>query len=49
MDHDATKENWSRTTNRYSGCSCPPWRYHPKHPKQTNPHCPQHGTKEDAA
>jgi len=43
MDHDCDKENWSRSTNRYPGCTCPPWRYNPRHPKSTNPECETHG------
>lgn len=43
MDHDRVKENWSRVTNRYPGCSCLPWRYSPRHPRPTDPDCPQHG------
>jgi hypothetical protein len=35
---------WVRPTNVYAGCSCPPWRYNPRHPKPTNPDCTQHGT-----
>lgn len=34
---------WKRRTNRYTGCTCPPWRYNPRHPKPTNPDCPEHG------
>ena len=34
---------WTRRTNRYAGCTCPPWRYSPRHPKPTNPDCQQHG------
>jgi len=34
---------WTRRTNTYPGCTCPPWRYHPAHPKPTNPTCPKHG------
>ncbi|MEO5317611.1 hypothetical protein PV761_03320 [Arthrobacter sp. CC3] len=37
---------WTRRTNQYPGCCCPPWRYNPRHPKPTNPDCPQHGTEE---
>lgn len=29
------------------GCTCPPWRYHPRHPKPTNPDCPTHGEMRD--
>ena len=43
MDHDSAKENWSRATNRYPGCTCPTWRYNPRHPKPTNPDCSKHG------
>jgi hypothetical protein len=43
MDHDCDKENWSRPTNRYARCTCPPWRYNPRHPKPTNPECETHG------
>ena len=45
MDHDHAKENWSRVTNRY--CDCPPFRYNPLyiHKRETNPDCPQHGTR----
>jgi hypothetical protein len=43
MDHDHVKENWSRVTNRTPGCSCPAWRYSPRHPKPTNQDCPEHG------
>jgi len=34
---------WARKTNRYAGCTCPPWRYNPRHPKPTNPECAEHG------
>ena len=34
---------WTRRTNTYPGCTCPPWRYHPAHPKPTNPTCRKHG------
>jgi hypothetical protein len=34
---------WTRPTNRYPGCICPPWRYNPAHPKPTDPNCPKHG------
>jgi hypothetical protein len=34
---------WNRRTNSYPGCSCPPWRYHPRYPKPTNPDCQLHG------
>ncbi|MFJ4286628.1 hypothetical protein ACIPY0_13400 [Paenarthrobacter nicotinovorans] len=34
---------WARRTNTYPGCTCPPWRYNPRHPKPTTPDCPQHG------
>lgn len=34
---------WVRRTNTYAGCTCPAWRYSPRHPKPTNPDCPQHG------
>ena len=44
MDHDQAKENWARGANRVPGCSCPPWRYSPRHPKPSAPDCPQHGT-----
>lgn len=40
---------WARRTNSYPGCSCPPWRYNPRHPKPTNPDCLEHGAKEQAA
>ena len=45
MDHDHQKENWSRTTNHYPGCSCPPFRYSPAHihKRTTNPDCEKHG------
>lgn len=45
MDHDHMKENWSRTTNRQPGCTCPPWRYSPRVAvlRPTNPDCPKHG------
>jgi hypothetical protein len=45
MDHDDRKENWSRTTNHYPGCSCPPFRYSPAHmhKRLTNPDCQIHG------
>lgn len=35
--------HWERKTNRYPGCTCPPWRYHPRYPKPTDPDCPEHG------
>lgn len=35
--------SWNRSPNRYSGCSCPPWRYNPRHIRPTNPDCPTHG------
>lgn len=46
MDHDRAKENWSRATNRYAGCTCPPWRYSPahNHKRPTNPDCKEHGS-----
>lgn len=34
---------WNRRTNTYPGCTCPPARYNPRHPKPTNPDCPTHG------
>ena len=34
---------WNRRTNSYPGCSCPPWRYNPRHPRPTNPNCQLHG------
>ena len=34
---------WTRPTNTYPGCTCPPWRYSPMYPKPTNPECPKHG------
>jgi hypothetical protein len=34
---------WDRRTNRYAGCTCPPARYSPRHPKPTNADCPTHG------
>jgi len=34
---------WSRRTNIYAGCTCPPARYNPKQPKPTNLNCPTHG------
>ena len=37
---------WHRPTNRYPGCTCPPWRYNPMYPKPTNPDCPRHGEQE---
>jgi len=45
MDHDNDRENWSRPTNRYPGCSCPPWRYSPQHNhnRPTSPDCREHG------
>jgi hypothetical protein len=47
MDHDCDKENWSRPTNRYTGCVCPAWRYNPSHPKPTDPNCQLHGEKQN--
>lgn len=44
MDHDDAKENWTRHTNTYPNCTCPPWRYNPQHPKPTDEHCETHGT-----
>lgn len=35
--------HWERKTNQYPGCTCPPWRYHPRYPKPTDPDCPEHG------
>ena len=35
---------WVRKTNRYAGCTCPPWRYNPRYPKPTSPDCAEHGT-----
>ena len=43
MDHDDRAENWARRTNTYPGCTCPAWRYSPRHPKPTNPDCKMHG------
>lgn len=40
---------WHRRTNTYPGCTCPPWRYSPAHPKPTNPECPTHGDTADTA
>ena len=40
---------WVRPTNRYPGCCCPAWRYHPRHPKPTNPDCPEHGDNRQEA
>jgi hypothetical protein len=37
------KSHWQRDTNRYPGCTCPAWRYHPRYPKPTNPDCTTHG------
>jgi hypothetical protein len=37
--------NWHRPTNRYVGCTCPPWRYDPRNERPTNPDCPEHGTE----
>jgi len=34
---------WTRRTNTYNGCTCPPARYNPKQPKPTNPQCKEHG------
>jgi hypothetical protein len=34
---------WARRTNTYPGCTCPPARYNPRHPKPTNPECETHG------
>lgn len=34
---------WHRPTNRYAGCTCPPWRYNPSQPKPTDPNCKKHG------
>lgn len=45
MLHDAAAENRRIRDNRYPGCTCPPWRYHPAHPKPTNPACPRHGSE----
>lgn len=36
--------HWHRKTNRYPGCTCPAWRYHPRYPKPTDPDCPEHGS-----
>lgn len=45
--HDAValgaESHWHRRTNRYPGCSCPEWRYHPLYPKPTDPDCSEHG------
>lgn len=37
------ESHWHRRTNRYPGCSCPEWRYHPRYPKPTDPDCSEHG------
>lgn len=42
-----TASFWTRRTNTYQGCTCPPWRYHPKYPKPTNPGCAEHGERID--
>lgn len=47
MDHDYRKENWLRGNNKTPGCTCPPWRYTPRHPKPTNPGCPTHGQPQE--
>lgn len=36
--------HWHRKTNRYPGCTCPEWRYHPRYPKPTDPDCAEHGS-----
>ena len=46
MDHDNKKENWARGNNKQPGCSCPPWRYTPRHTRPTNPDCREHGTNQ---
>jgi hypothetical protein len=40
---------WDRPTNHYPGCTCPPWRYNPRHTRPTNPDCTEHGHKEKTA
>jgi len=37
---------WTRRTNTYPNCSCPPARYSPIHSKPTDPACELHGTKD---
>ena len=45
-----SESHWTRPTNRYPNCCCPPWRYNPMYPKPTNPECPTHGEAQgDAA
>lgn len=39
------RDAWARPSNRYAGCSCPAWRYNPRHPRPTNPDCAQHGER----
>ena len=41
------ESSWHRPTNRYPGCSCPPFRYSPAHihKRITNPECEKHGDK----
>jgi hypothetical protein len=42
------ESHWQRAPNRNPGCICPPWRYHPRHPKPTDPDCREHGGSETA-
>ena len=37
---------WTRRTNTYADCTCPPSRYSPTQPRPTNPDCPTHGNKD---
>lgn len=37
--------SWHRQPNREPGCTCPPWRYNPRHIRPTNPECPTHGNR----
>jgi hypothetical protein len=34
---------WSRKTNRYVDCTCPPSRYSPITERPTDPNCQLHG------
>ena len=34
---------WTRRTNTYAECTCPPARYNPRTTKPTNPNCELHG------
>lgn len=47
MDYDRDAENWTRAPNRNPGCTCPPWRYNPRHIRPTNPNCPAHGEQHE--